>query len=422
VHAIKLAAELKTKFPEKNFVPVYYMGSEDNDLEELGVFNYQDKKWRWDAAGQTGAVGRMTTESLKPLLSDLFKVLGPPGEHCSALKELLTKAYLDHKTIGAATRYLVNEFFGKYGLVVLDPDDAAFKKEITDIIKDDLTNHTAYSLVTAQMEKLAEHYKAQAHPRPINLFYLHGDIRERIEKKGATWMVVNTSIEWTEKELLNEIDTHPERFSPNVILRGLLQEKILPNVAFIGGGAEVAYWLQLKPVFQHYKVFYPAILLRQSVLWLRRQQVEQRERPDLGIEEIFKPEAVLVRGYIAKHSGNDWQTSEEMSAMERIMEQLRQKATSLDVTLRSSAEAALTKIKYQLQVLEKKMLRAEKKKMHTELDRIVRFKETVFPNNSLQERKENFLDYYLQYGHSFFDTLYDAIQPLKGEFLIVEEK
>lgn len=421
LHAIKLAEELKTAHPDYNFVPAYYMGSEDNDLDELGTFNYSGKKFKWDAAGQTGAVGRMDTQSLKPLIDELFKLLGPPGEHLDRLKKMVSQAYLSHETIASATQYLVNELFGKYGLIVLDPDDAVFKQAIIPVIKDDLLHQSAYSIVSGQIEKIEQHYKAQAHPRPINLFYLKDSLRERIEKHGDTWNVVNTAIRWNEQELMDEVDAHPERFSPNVILRGVFQESILPDVAFIGGGAEVAYWLQLKPLFGHYKTFYPAILLRQSVLWIDEKQAKLRRQTGLSVTDIFKDEAPLIRNYITMQGNTEWQTSEEAAAIDKIMEQLRSKATALDVTLRSSAEAALTKMKYQLQVLEKKMLRAEKRKMQTELLRIARLKEKIFPNNSLQERTENFAAYFLQYGHSFFDILKDAIQPLRNEFLVVEE-
>ncbi|HEY9178447.1 MAG TPA: bacillithiol biosynthesis BshC, partial [Flavipsychrobacter sp.] len=204
-HAIQLANHLNRQYPDKHFVPVYYMGSEDNDLEELGTFRYAGKKYIWDGDGQQGAVGRMSTGSLKTLLADIFKVLGPPGEHTEELKKILTQAYLQHKTVAAATRYLVNELFGKYGLVVLDPDDTAFKRKILPIMQDDLLNHTANGIVTRQGELLAKQYKSQAYPRDINLFYLQDNLRERIEKNGSKWVVLNTKITWTKEELLAEL-------------------------------------------------------------------------------------------------------------------------------------------------------------------------------------------------------------------------
>ncbi len=422
IHAIKLAEELNTKHTDKNFVPVYYIGSEDNDLEELGVFRYEGKKFVWDADGQTGAVGRMDTKSLKKVLDELFKVMGPPGTNLQQLKELLTEAYLKHKNIADATQYLVNELFGKYGLVVLNPDEAAFKKAILPIIKDDLLNHCAHPLVTAQVEKLEElQYKSQAYPRPVNLFYLKDNIRERIEKNGDKWEVLNTEIIFSETELLNELKMHPERFSPNVILRGLFQETILPNVAFIGGGAEVAYWLQLRPVFEHYKVFFPVVMLRQSVLWINKREHELREKLQLSVKDIFKPEPILVKNFVAAHSSDDWQTGEEAAMIENAMLALKLKAVSLDTTLRSSAEAALVKMKHQLEVLEKKMLRAEKRKMQIDMQRITRLRSVIFPDDSLQERKENFMSWYLRYGPTYFDILKENIQPLKQEFLVLEE-
>lgn len=422
IHAIKLAEELSTKFPDKHFVPVYYMGSEDNDLDELGTFRYEGKKFVWDGDGQKGAVGRMQTRGLKKILDELFKLLGPPGENCDHLKLILQEAYLEHKTIGAATQYLVNALFGKYGLVVLDPDEASFKREILSIMQDDLLQHSAEPIVTAQAAQLAAHYKAQAYPRLINLFYLNDGIRERIEKTGDRWQVVDTTISWTKEELQAELNEHPERFSPNVILRGLLQESILPDVAFIGGGAEVAYWLQLKPLFEHYNVFYPVVLLRQSVLWIGSEEAQLRAKMGLETNQLFYPKEELAKDYLSKNSAADWQTIEEKKEIAVTFDRLKQKATTLDSSLKDATEAALAKMNKQLDILEKKMLRAEKRKMEVQLKRIDKLKDKLFPNNSLQERVENFTEYILRYRNGWLDVLKDATQPLIGTFVVIEHR
>ncbi|MBA3829849.1 MAG: bacillithiol biosynthesis cysteine-adding enzyme BshC [Taibaiella sp.] len=421
LHAIKLAEDLNKTYPGNNFVPVYYMGSEDNDLQELGTFRYGNEKYVWDGDNQQGAVGRMDTKSLKPLIETLLKVMGPPGDNYDTLSNIITNAYTRHSTIGAATQYLVNELFGRYGLLVLDPDDANLKRPFIPVMQDDLLHSTAYTIVSQQVEKLSPHYSIQAHPRPINLFYLTNNIRERIEKVKDTWRVVNTDIQFNEKELLAELEEHPERFSPNVILRGAFQETILPNVAFIGGGAEVAYWLQLRSLFQHYNVFYPAVLLRQSIQWIHPAQAHTRQQLQLSVPGVFTPEVTLLRNYVIRQSGDKWQTTEESAAIEKILLQLKDKATSLDVTLRASAEAALARMRHQLQVLEKKMLRAEKKKMQDQLLRISKLKNGLFPSNGLQERVDNFTAYYLLYGARWLDVLKDAIHPLDNQFLVVED-
>lgn len=422
LHAIKLADELNAQHSDKHFVPVYYMGSEDNDLEELGTFKYADRKFVWDANGQTGAVGRMDTKSLKPLLDEFFRLLGPPGKHADELKEIVTNAYLKHKTVGAATQYLVHMLFGRYGLVVLDPDEAAFKQAILPVLQDDLQNHLAYGLVSEQIENIEEYYRAQAHPRLINLFYLKDNLRERIEKRGGKWIVLNTEIAWTEEEILAELTAHPERFSPNVILRGIFQESILPNVAFIGGGAEVAYWLELKPLFEAYKVFYPVILQRQSVQWINAYQGKHRKQLGFSVGDVFRSEVALVREYLTRNGNDNWHTTEETAAMEGIITQLKEKAQVLDPTLRSSADAVLAKVRYQLQVLEKKMLRAEKRKMQEQLQKIYMLKASIFPGNRLQERTDNFSGYYAAWGNDFFDAIYKAIKPLEAKFIVIEEQ
>lgn len=422
IHAIKLSHDLSEKFPDKHFVPVYYIGSEDNDLDELGTFRYGGEKYVWNAAGQTGAVGRMNTESLKPLLDLLFRRLGPPGDFTEQLKKILTKAYLHHHTIGKATQFLVNELFGKYGLVVIDPDDANLKKTFIEVMKEDLLHGKAEELVKKQIEKLSVHYKSQAHPRSINLFYLKDDIRERIEKDGQVWKVLNTDISFTQQELLNELENHPDRFSPNVVLRGLFQETILPDVAFIGGGAEVAYWLQLKTAFEHYNVFYPVILLRQSVLWENEEARKRMQELHITYQELFLGKDELVKNYFLKQAKEELNMDEESNGLELILGKLKTKAKILDATLEYSADAVLKKMSYQLDILRKKMLRAEKKKQAVIVERIEKLKNSLFPNGGLQERVENFIEYYPIYGDAFFEILYRTMKPLQHEFLIIHSE
>jgi bacillithiol biosynthesis cysteine-adding enzyme BshC len=421
LHAIKLAQELKAAHPANNFVPVYYMGSEDADLDELGTFRYGDKKYVWDAAGQTGAVGRMKTESLEPLLTELFSRIGPPGEYAEGLEHLLREAYLKHDSVAQATQYLVHSLFGKYGLVVIDPDDARLKRGFVPVMEEDLLSHTAEHLVGNSIKALTEAgYKAQAHPRGINLFYLKDNLRERIEQDDCNWRVVNTDISWDKASLLKELQDHPERFSPNVMLRPLYQEMILPNVAFIGGGAEVAYWLQLQALFAHHNVFYPAILLRQSVMWVNTAQQVLMKKIGLDYEALFTSKDEAARSYISAQSGDAWKLPAEHDQLEVLLSSLREKAAATDPTLSRSADTTLTRMKHLLDGLEGKMLRALKRREGTALAQIERLQGQLFPGGGLAERVENFMPYYLEYGTAFLDELLQMMEPLRSEFLIVE--
>jgi bacillithiol biosynthesis cysteine-adding enzyme BshC len=399
------------------------MGSEDADLEELGTFRFGDRKFVWDAAGQTGAVGRMKTASLAPLLQQLSAVLGPPGEFARELELLLHEAYLKHENISRATQYLVHSLFGKYGLLVLDPDDARLKRCFLPVMEEDLLSHTAEHLVGDTNEVLvASGYKAQAQPRNINLFYLKDNMRERIEQTDDCWLVLNTDIQWDKATLLEELHEHPERFSPNVMLRPLYQETILPNVAFIGGGAEVAYWLQLRSLFQHHKVFYPTILLRQSVMWMSAEQKRLMSKTGLSHESVFLPKDEAVKAYLVGRMDGGWQLPEEHDQLEVLLSTLREKATAIDPTLQRSADATLARMKHQLDALESKMLRAVKRKEHIAVSQIERLQQQLFPGGGLAERAENFMPYYLQHGPSFFEILLRCIRPLSAQFLIIESE
>lgn len=420
VHAAKLAQHLQSRHTAYKFVPVFYIGSEDNDLDELGVFRFNDTKFRWQTE-QTGAVGRMSTKDLQPLIEQLLSLIGPPGENAEQLKEILIHAYQKQPTIAAATRYIVNELLGKYGVVVIDPDDAELKKLFIPILKEELLQPRSNELVQQTSELLNRQYSAQAFSRPINLFYLKDGIRERIEQTGDEWQVLRTNIRWDKDALIKEIEEHPERFSPNVILRGLFQETILPDVAFIGGGSEVAYWLQLKPVFDHYKAFFPALILRQSVQWIDAASSALQQKIELSDEEIFLSAEKLVKSFVHKHSHKDLQLEDLRQQMNFIFEQIKTRAVTVDITLKASAEAALTKMRHQLDTMEKKMMRAEKRNMAIQLSKIYKLKNKLFPNNSLQERYDTFMPFFIEQGNTFFDVLMENTLPYGDQFLIIKD-
>src|SRR5205085_2094949 len=160
-----------------------------------------------------------------------------------------------------------------YGLVILIADDAELKKQMTRIFEDDIFNNQSSSIVNKTSKDLSANYKIQAHPREINLFYLADGLRDRILSVNGEFRV-NAGLKFSKDDLKKEINDHPERFSPNVILRALFQEMILPDVAFIGGGGELAYWLELKDLFVHYNIPFPVLILRNSFAIINRQSNE----------------------------------------------------------------------------------------------------------------------------------------------------
>lgn len=417
LHAIRLAESLRERNPEASFVPVFYMGSEDADLDELGKINLGGEKLVWNT-NQKGAVGRMQTKGLEPLLQRIEGQLSvlPYGPQ---LMQLLRTAYLGTKDIQTATFCLVHELFKQYGLVVLIADQPDLKRIMKPVFEDDLFNQTASAIVTDTVKRLSASYKVQANPRSINLFYLKDDIRNRIERTENGFVVVDTGMEFTEEEMKNELEQFPERFSPNVILRGLYQETILPNIAFIGGGGELAYWLELKELFQHYKVPYPVQVLRNSFLLVPENLAAKIDRMGFSLTDFFQPTDELMNQLVKRDSSVQVHLSSELRDSQAFYQHLQNLAGKIDSTLVPHVQALEKQMLHRLKELEKKMIRSEKRKFSDQARQLQAIRNILFPTNSLQERVENFLPYYAQFGPAFIDKIYKASPALEQEFRII---
>ncbi|MDB5197057.1 MAG: bshC [Flaviaesturariibacter sp.] len=419
LHAIKLAAHLNEQQPGYRFVPIYYMGSEDADLAELNHFSVAGKKYTWQTE-QTGAVGRMRIDKmLTGLLTELQQQLGV-APHGPEIVELLRTHYVEGTTVQEATFGFVDALFGKYGLIVLIADDAKLKRQLQAFFEADLFDHVPAAIVTTTCKQLETHYKVQAYPREINLFYLKDNIRERIERKGAGFCVCNTDIYFEAEDLRTELYAHPERFSPNVILRGLYQETILPNIAFIGGGGELAYWLQLKDLFQNFSIPFPVLVLRNSLLIVNKSQKALADKLGLNTEQLFDS-SLQIMNDLLEREGKKPQLSGEVESLKAIYETLKKTAAETDVTLRDHVEALQTKAVNQIQALEKKMLRSERKKAEATQRQLEKLKDQLFPKNGLQERVENISGYYAQWERGLLDSLLENSLPIDARFTILTE-
>jgi bacillithiol synthase len=421
LHAIKLADYLSEALPQYHFVPVYYMGSEDADLEELGEVTVDGSTYNWQTK-QKGAVGRMLVDDalLKIIQAIAGQLLVQP--HGASMIELVNKCYAKGNSIQKATFMLVNELFAEYGLVVLLPDNAKLKQVMQPVFADELLNGASAAIVTATSAQVQKNYKVQAQPREINLFYLLDDIRERIELREGKYHVLNTSISFSKEAMLGELAQYPERFSPNVILRGLYQETILPNMAFIGGGGELAYWLQLKALFNHYKVPFPVQVLRNSFMVIEEKIGEKIEQAGLTDADLFKTETVLLNALIKRESTAQLALTNEKETLATYYQQLKITAGNIDVTLQKHVEAIGAKAQQKVEALEKKMLRAEKRKFETEQRHIQFIKNGLFPAGNLQERVDNFMPYYARYGPEFIRQLYACSPVNQPVFTILTKK
>ena len=416
ISTINLTKELKAKYPASNFVPIYWMATEDHDFDEINYFNFKGKKFRWEIES-TGPVGRLFTDGLDHFLEIYSQELGSTT-NATALKKLFTEAYLQNATLANATRHLANALFGDYGLVILDADNADLKQVFAPYMKEELLQQTSFKTVTESIKQLSD-YSIQVNPREINLFYIEDKMRERLVFENEKFIVNNTKIEFSSSEILGLLESNPEKFSPNVIMRPLYQEVILPNLCYIGGGGEIAYWLELKSFFDAVKVPFPMLLVRNSVLLATEKQQKKAEKLGLSWADLFSKQNQLENHLTQKLSAFPIDLTPQKEQLQKQFEYLFELAKQTDKSFVGAVKAQEAKQTKGLNHLEKRLLKAQKRNLHDQLDRATDLQNELFPNKSLQERQVNFSEFYLEEGNHLIPKLMQELKPLEQQFNIL---
>lgn len=418
VHAIRLADELCKRHPDLHFAPVYYMGSEDADKDELAHVVVNGVRHEWNTA-QTGAFGRMVIDAgLTRLLDRISAQLSGAPFH-PELDTLMRSCFVEGNTIEQATFRFVHAVFAERGLLILLPDDPELKRSFVALAKKELTESFSQQTVNETIQHFPADFTIQAQGRAINLFYLADGIRNRIVFDSDVYEVLNTPIRFSKKELLAELQHHPERFSPNVLLRPLYQEMLLPNVAFIGGGAELAYWLLLKNLFSEAKVFFPVLLLRNSFLLISGETTRLSEKLQLSDAELFHSYDELSLAYVRRKTKYSVGLDKEKATLGALYDEIALTAEQSDKTLLNHTAALRHRALEKIEALEQKMLRAEKKKHEAELQQLRKLKSLLFPGGSLQERAEGMLGWYALLGPDLLETIYQNSLCCEAQFTVI---
>ncbi len=417
---IKLAAAVQEKTGNKNrIVPVFVLGSEDHDLEELNHANLFGKKVVWEP-GLTGAVGHMPAATLAPALAELKTILGD-SPSAQALFERVERAYSGDKNFAEATQALLHAFMGDFGLVVANMGSPVLKRHFIPFMRQELFDQPSFRIVNetiAQMQAMG--FKAQAAPREINLFYLQPGSRERIVQEDGVFKVLNTELVFSPEAMEVELNAHPERFSPNVLMRPIYQEIILPNLAYVGGGGELAYWLERKAQFEHFGVPFPMLVRRHSMLWLDKDAAKKLEKFGFDAPAFFEDTDKLIREYVEKNAAGEVSLADEAADLRALYNKLCTKAALIDPTLEKALRAEEVKAVSGIQQWESRLVRAEKQKHEVTINQINALKEKLFPGNGLQERSDNFLTLLLKHGDAFLGELLKALEPFDPGFLVLQ--
>jgi len=418
VSVINLAEQLKATYPTSNFVPIYWMATEDHDFDEINYFNLFGKKLQWNRTSG-GAVGELSNEGLEVIAEVLQQALGQ-SENAQKLTTLFTEAYTKHATLTEATRSLANALFAEYGLVIVDGNDAELKKAFIPYAEKELFENRSFKKVTETTKRLtALGYGAQVTPREINLFYLSEGLRERIVEKEGIFYGNDSNISFDRDKMLKQLHENPKSISPNALLRPLYQEVILPNLCYVGGGGELAYWFQLKDYFESVEVPFPILLLRNSALVVPEKLLEKLERLEVDITALFAKQNDLKTAHTHHLSEIKIDLTPQRELLTAQFSDLYDLAKQTDASFLGAVGAQEKKQLNGLDHLEKRLLRAQKRKLADQLDRLVAIQDVLFPGQSLQERTTNFSEYYLEYGDALLTALKENLDPLDHEFTII---
>ena len=418
IGAINWCKKAQNDFPTYHFVPVFWMATEDHDVDEINHVWVEGKRYNWETQ-QTGPVGRFNTEGLPELVHELKQQTGIDTD-TQHLLHIFEKAS-NCGTLAAATQYIVHSLFGKYGVISIDADNAALKSQFSKIVFQDIVQQNSSKEVITTRTQLEKSYKSQVHGRDINFFYLLDGYRERIVIAGNDFMTNDGKFKWNKESLQKETEEFPENFSPNVVMRPLYQECILPNLVYIGGGAEIAYWLELKSVFDFYHVPYPILALRNSAVVIDAKNSYKLKNSGLKVEEIFQDKTVLQRNVALKIADNDLSLSSEKIQLKEITGNLENFALSIDSPTGSAARAFEKRLEAQLERFSLKLIRQQKKKSAIEMQQIEELLNHFSPGGTLQERKESIATLIQRFGFEIIDTLIENMTVENNGFLILEQ-
>ena len=399
VSVIKLSQTLSKKYPKYQFIPIYWMASEDHDFEEIKSFHSNGKTYTWDIESK-GPVGNLNTETLKNIFKEDISI-----------PEFFKDAYSSSSSLSEAVRKYMNYLFGEYGLISIDPNSKDLKKNISDIIVDDVINNTIENI-----EK-SSNVVSDVYVRKVNFFYQESDLRERIDKTDK-YNVLSTSLSFTEKEIKDKIKSSPELFSPNVITRCLYQQRILPNVCYLGGPAEIVYWESFKKFFDNYNIPYPVLVPRDFALLLTAKVQKLIKKLNLLPRDLFEDKSKIENKVLEVEADESKNFKREIDHIKKILMNVSEKFEKEDPTMKPHVLATAKKIENRLLQIERRYINKQKKNNIKMINQISDLYMFLNPGNSIQERKENFISFY---ELNFIEDLIQNLDPLDLQFKILKK-
>ncbi len=417
--AIALAQKINEELIEYYIVPVLVMGGEDHDFDEIATVNMFGSSYTW-STDQVGPTGRMSHDGLRAVLDDVLERLGG-GEHAQLMKNMIWESLEHSSTYGEFMFLFVDQLFREYGLVIINFDNPVFKEKLLPYVIYDVSDGDPSMAVNRDQRALEKAgFQAQAHVRDVNIFWIDGNRHRVILEEDGTYTIGEETM--SKDEVIARIKSSPGSVSPNVIMRPVFQELILPNLAYIGGGGELAYWMERKSLFEGWDLPFPMLVRRDSVMILDKKTNQWLDKNKMSYIDLFHREEQVIGKYAHSQAEVDLNLHSEKQLIQSVFETIRDLADKVDPTLSKTVLSEAAKADKSISYLENKLLKAEKNKNEVAINKLKNLKSRYFPgNDGLQERHDNFIPYFLKHGPSWFDELLKHLDPLNRNFKVLLE-
>jgi bacillithiol biosynthesis cysteine-adding enzyme BshC len=393
---LKLAAQLKQSYPDSHFVPVFWMASEDHDFAEVNHVKLFGKAFTWDKNSRQQPVGRLDLDGIEKVFDQMLSMVRDDEQQ--RILDACFESYLNSKTLAQATLKYIHNYYKQSGLVIIEPDNKVLKKEFETTIIKDITKRQNFEHLKQTNLRFKPNYKPQVNGREINFFHISEKGRNLIKHENGEYVIGDRVKVYSEDEILQEIAEHPERFSPNVVMRPLFQESILPNLAYVGGPGEISYWLQLKSIFEYNQIPLPILHLRESFIIAGKGLAGKLSKLGLMVKDFLQPENQLIEHFINVRNSDN--AAESISGgILQLTQDLIDKVKSIDAGLGSDLIKWKSEQDKYLTHLIKRVNQLRKDSLSSETEKLLKIRQYLLPEGALAERSESFLVLQLQSPH-----------------------
>lgn len=402
--AVKLSDELGSMFPSYNFVPVFWMEDEDHDFLEINhinIFNRTNelKKISYFEKGEqkdkyTKPVSIIKSdEFINDFIDSLANEL-QPTDFTSNIISIVRKHYIEGSLLKDSFAGFMNSILKNQGLIFCDPSDRKIKNFFSYIFSKEIASYpTACEEVVKTSADIENEYELQIKPRALNMFYIHNDQRYVVEPKEDELLGLrNLKIRFHRDELIERLKSEPEKFSSNVVLRPILQDYVLPTVAYIGGPSEVSYFAQLKGVYKHFNVTMPVIFPRVSVTFIESKVKNFFERYSVSFTDMINLSDV------AKKILSDIDNTDIEKIFTTYRDEFRslnfefiEKLEPIDRNLTQNFKNRAEKFDDTFDQMQAKFINSMMKQNESVTNKLNNIRNNLFPGDKLQERTINIL-------------------------------